>query len=628
MKKIERMYADLRNVTYLKPSPDGTKILYGVSGADLAADKNLSWIWLYDIKTGLSRQLTFAGRQSGADWLDDDTIFYTEGKEGKTAFYSLSLAEREAKPMFELDIPGAVAALLAPEKFIICGLKNSSDPGDGKNELYDVYDEYPYHADGRGYVNKMRNGLWIWEKGELKEITGRLFQANQMMNSRAGLMVTEDKKRVYYLGCEVTTVFSHIQDVYVYDVEKDESTLIFKNEEYDLYGGFEFGGRVYMRGSARTSDPGIATAVDKIISFDLQGNDPKIELVPDASIGGFAPFGDRMLLVYNEHDRSNVYGWLPGSEPELICSPRHFVRGGLYPCTDGIYYVGAAPMKVGELVRIKNGKDEAVTDLTSEELRGYDISPNEPLSVKADEGHIIHGWVVKPHGYVPGKKYPGLLMIHGGPQSAYLDTLNVSMQRYAEAGYFVFFCNPRGSTNYGIKYMDLKLDFGDIDYRDLMDFTDAVLKAYPEIDPDRLGVTGGSYGGYMSNWIIGHTDRFKAAIPQRSISNWISMFGCTDINSYVKSDQGGTPWDDFDVLWAHSPLKYANNFKTPTLLLQNERDYRCPVEQAEQMLTALIEHGVPCRMVLFHNASHGVMSPCQKMINDKEIISWLDKYVK
>jgi acylaminoacyl-peptidase len=108
----------------------------------------------------------------------------------------------------------------------------------------------------------------------------------------------------------------------------------------------------------------------------------------------------------------------------------------------------------------------------------------------------------------------------------------------------------------------------------------------------------------------------------------VSLFGCTDTYYFTKWSEGGTPWDGFDELWKHSPLKYANNFKTPTLLLQNERDYRCPVEQAEQMLTALIERGVPCRMVLFHNASHSVMKPSQKMINDREIISWLDKYVK
>ncbi len=628
MKQIERMYADIRNVAFLEPSPNGTKILYGVSGADLAKDRMQNWLWLYDIKTRKSRQLTFAGCESGGGWLDDDTIFYTEGKEGKTAFYSLSIFERQAKPMFELDIPGAEAVCLGPDKFVICGLKNISEPGEGKNELYDIYDEYPYHYDGRGYVNKMRTGLWIFEKGELKPITGKNFHANQKMNSGAGPIVSPDKKRVYFYGGDIDVIDSPTPDIYVYDVEKGESTLLYKNETHQFMTGFEFEGRAYFLGYKVAPDLGADFLTEQIISVAAGESGCRVELSPEDTVDNAVACGDRILVIFGEHDRSNIYSWMPGSEPELLCSPRHYVKSDLFPCADGIYYVGAAPMKVNELVRIKFGRDEAVTDLTSEELRGYEISPNEPLSVRSDEGHIIHGWVMKPHGYVSGNKYPGLLMIHGGPQSAYLDTLNVSMQRYAEAGYFIFFCNPRGSTNYGHDYMDVVLKYGITDYKDIMNFTDAVLKAYPEIDPDRLGVTGGSYGGYMSNWIVGQTDRFKAAVPQRSISNWVSLFGCTDTYYFTKWSEGGTPWDGFDELWKHSPLKYANNFKTPTLLLQNERDYRCPVEQAEQMLTALIERGVPCRMVLFHNASHSVMKPSQKMINDREIISWLDKYVK
>jgi len=201
------------------------------------------------------------------------------------------------------------------------------------------------------------------------------------------------------------------------------------------------------------------------------------------------------------------------------------------------------------------------------------------------------------------------------------------MQSFAAAGYFVFFCNPHGSSNYGRQYMDLDNKYGTIDYNDLMAFTDAVLKAYPSIDPNRLGVTGGSYGGYMTNWIIGQTGRFRAAASIVSISNWVSMFGCTDIPFFVTDGQGGTPWDGMENLWEHSPLKYSGSVSTPTLFLQNQEDYRCPVEQAEQMFTALLMRDVPTRMVLFHKASHGNITPLQRKRRLSEIVAWFDKYL-
>ncbi len=628
MKKIVSMFSDVRNVTYIKPSPDGEKVLFGVSGADLASDRSREWIWLYDIRSGAFRQLTFSGEQKKGGWLDDETIFFVEHRPGKTAFFSLSLNCRSAEPMFEVDISGAEAECIGRDKFVILGRRRDSDPGDGQNELYSVYDEYPWHIDGMGYSNKIRSGIWIWENGELKEVTGRLFQTNQVANSRMGLILSEDKKRIYFFGQKVERFTKPAPDFYVYDIEKQETSLLFKNGRYGFSGGFEYKGRVYLVANISLIGEKQDFSASDIISAAPGDGRWRLELAPDQTVGGLWRGKDGLILVLNEHDKSNIYSWTPGGEPELLCSPEHFVRGAVCPCADGLYYVGSAPMKVRELVRLKDGKDESVTDLTSEELKGYEISPNEPIAVQSDEGHVIYGWVVRPHGYLPGKKYPGLLMIHGGPQSAYLDVLDVSMQRYAAAGYFVFFCNPRGSTNYGREYMDLRLKYGTVDFKDIMDFTDGVLRAYPDIDPDRLGATGGSYGGFMCNWIVGHTDRFKAVISQRSISNWFTKYCCTDISYAAKWGQGGTPWDEPELIWEHSPLKYANNFKTPTLLLQNENDNRCPVDQAEQMLTALIERGVPCRMVLFHNASHGVMSPAQTVKKDEEVIGWLDKYVK
>lgn len=199
-------------------------------------------------------------------------------------------------------------------------------------------------------------------------------------------------------------------------------------------------------------------------------------------------------------------------------------------------------------------------------------------------------------------------------------------------GYFVFFCNPRGSEGKGNAFADIRGIYGTIDYEDIMKFTDIVLEKYTNIDKDRVGVTGGSYGGFMVNWIIGHTDRFKCAASQRSISNWIDDFGTTDIGYYFNPDElGGDVCSGFDKLWEQSPLKYANNAKTHTLFIHSEEDYRCYQSQAFQMFTALKYYGIESRICLFKGENHELSrsgKPKHRLRRLKEITDWFEKYLK
>ena len=204
------------------------------------------------------------------------------------------------------------------------------------------------------------------------------------------------------------------------------------------------------------------------------------------------------------------------------------------------------------------------------------------------------------------------------------------MQYWAGKGYFVFFCNPKGSDGGDNAFADIRGGYGDVDYKNLMAFADAVLAAYPAIDPKQVCETGGSYGGFMTNWIIGHTDRFCACASQRSISNWLSFCGVSDIGSYFAPDQtAGDLYDDPAALWAQSPLKYAKNVKTPTLFIHSDEDYRCPLEQGLQMFSALIDRGVPARLCLFHGENHELSrsgKPLHRLRRLKEITDWFDTY--
>jgi dipeptidyl aminopeptidase/acylaminoacyl peptidase len=205
------------------------------------------------------------------------------------------------------------------------------------------------------------------------------------------------------------------------------------------------------------------------------------------------------------------------------------------------------------------------------------------------------------------------------------------MQLWANMGYFVFFCNPKGSDGRDNEFMDIRGHYGETDYQNLMDFTDAVLEKYPQINRQKVCVTGGSYGGFMTNWIIGHTDRFCCAASQRSISNWLSFYGVSDIGWFFVPDQcNGDIYRNPMDLWDHSPLKYAANVKTPTLFIHSDEDYRCPLEQGLQMYTALMDRGVESRMCVFHGENHELSrsgKPKHRVRRLQEITDWFEDHV-
>jgi dipeptidyl aminopeptidase/acylaminoacyl peptidase len=236
-----------------------------------------------------------------------------------------------------------------------------------------------------------------------------------------------------------------------------------------------------------------------------------------------------------------------------------------------------------------------------------ELAKVERIPYKSTDGWAIDGFLVKPVGWQPGKKYPMVLSVHGGPAGQYGVDWYHEFQVYAGKGWAVFFCNPRGSTGYGQKFeRGIVNNWGGMDYQDVMAGVDAALKQNPWIDQDRLGVTGGSYGGFMTNWILGHTNRFKAAVTLRSVSNFISDDGTRDGAYGHEDDFDGFLFDDFDQYWSASPLKYAKNVKTPTLVLHSDNDYRVPIEQGEQWFRALRHYGVNAEFVIFPRENHNL----------------------
>jgi dipeptidyl aminopeptidase/acylaminoacyl peptidase len=278
------------------------------------------------------------------------------------------------------------------------------------------------------------------------------------------------------------------------------------------------------------------------------------------------------------------------------------------------------------------GQSSLLHSPNSELLGKIDLGTIEEVWFKGAAGNDLQGWIVKPPDFDPKKSYPSILEIHGGPQTQYGHFFMHEFYYLASKGYVVYFCNPRGGKGYGDEHTRaIWGDWGGADYADLMGWADFMEKQ-PYIDPQRMGVTGGSYGGYMTVWIIGHTQRFKAAVTQRCVSNFLSMWGSSDFN-WVFQHQvcARQPFFDFEKFWSMSPIAYIGNAKTPTKVIHNEFDLRCPIEQGEQVFVALKSLGVATEMVRFPDEFHGLSRTGRtdrRIVRLNHISAWFDQYMK
>ena len=262
-------------------------------------------------------------------------------------------------------------------------------------------------------------------------------------------------------------------------------------------------------------------------------------------------------------------------------------------------------------------------------LRSLRLVLPEDLNFSSFDGTQIQGWLIRPPGCSSDRKCPLILSIHGGPHGMYGWSFNPTFQVYVARGYAVLYLNPRGSSGYGQKFSDGTInEWGGGDYRDLMAGVDEALRRNTWIDSDRLGVTGGSYGGFMTNWIITQTPRFRGAVAVASLSNLISFYSTSLYQDLIHAEFGGFPWDNFDVLWQWSPLRYVRQVQTPTLFIHGENDNDVHITQAEEMYMALKRRGVDTILVRYPREGHGLREPKHRIDALERTIAWFDRYVK
>ncbi|WP_157150278.1 S9 family peptidase [Brachyspira sp. SAP_772] len=647
-------------------SKDNKNLVFVKSNQDYEKNNYISDAFIYNIEKNKIYKLTSVKDVSLVSWLNNDTIIFKsslrdeELKNKKdeefidySLFYSININGGEAESLFNIELEVVDLYSIDANNFLIKAIYDINREKKRKEDNYlewakeeadyEVFDEIPFWVNNVGITNKKRERLYHYNKKEnkLTSITDDYSNVNSFKykNGKVLCIINSFKDKA------PTTTELRLYDIN--DINNIREKVIIDSNKYAIY----FADFV-IDNDNKEKIISVMTDMKKYglnenSSFYLIDENNNINLVyhydnglgnmigTDSSYGGgkdIRVYKDKIYFVCTENENAHIKCLDLKGNINTITSKQGAVNCFDVSNNDNIYFIGFRDLKLEEIYFINNGLEKQLTFFNEDVLKEKSLSIPEKISFKTNNNFEIEGWVLKPINYDENKKYPAILDIHGGPKTAYGEIFFNEMQVWANMGYFVFFCNPRGSEGKGNAFADIRKIYGTIDYEDIMKFTDVVLEKYTNIDKSKLGVTGGSYGGFMVNWIIGHTDRFKCAISQRSISNWIDDFGTTDIGYYFNPDElGGDVCSGFDKLWEQSPLKYANNAKTPTLFIHSEEDYRCYQTQAFQMFTALKYYGVESRICLFKGENHELSrsgKPKHRLRRLEEITNWFEKYLK
>ncbi len=655
MKKI--MIEDLNCIVSASDavySPDGQSVAFVVAGTDQKENNYKRNLWLK--RDGEVKQLTFSGKDDAFCWQDDKTILFPTERakadeaadlEEKTCFYRLDITGGEAQKAFELA--KTVMFFRQAEPGVYClGIKEdrhalpvlADNEQQRKEELdYHVIDEIPLWGNGKGFIAGQRTALYLYKEadGSLKRLTPEYMDV-------ADVDICGSKVLCY--GKEWKELIENTDSVILYDLESGEATTIAEQGTYMISSVCFWNDEIIM--TATDMKPYGTGQYHDFYRY-ADGKWEKIcasnrllglDIMTDCNYGGGKSrvIDNGRLYVIGQCGHNDSIFELVKAEDGSYELKEVFAWRGLISgmdCQDGQFvFTGMAKDGCAELYEIREGKAVKLTSLNDKFLKEHFVAKTKYIPFVNEAGIQIDGWVLEPEGFDPEDAdtlYPGVLEIHGGPRCTYGEVFFHEMQSFVSQGWFVFFCNPRGSEGYGEEFADLRGKYGTIDYEDLMAFTDHVLTLYPQIDKTHLGACGGSYGGFMCNWIEGHTDRFAAIASQRSISNWVSDFGCSEIGvTFNPNEMCSTPWNEMEKMWEASPLKYAHNAKTPILFIHSMCDYNCTLDQGVQMFTAMKYFGVPSRMCLFEGENHSLSrtgKPRHRMRRLQEMADWFAKYL-
>jgi len=645
----------LKSVTNPHISPNGKEAVFVRTHIEEEDNKYVANLYHIDLETSEITQWTHGkDRVSSPTWsADGKQLAFLSNREEKNQVYILSAKGGEAKQLtsFENGVSSFLWSPCGQKVWVNAVVKEGKTFTDieekDENKKPEVYrvTTMKYQMDGIGLLPQDS----YQQIGVVEIETGEVTQFTEGNHQHALHAVSHDgEKLVMGVNRKENQDHEFNQPLYIVDVKTKEETVLVDED------GF-YGGSTYSYDNRYIAYVGAPPTYQNTTQPELYIYDTEDGSRMCLTEGVDAPVGDHVVADHQQGDDAPAVVWTKDNHLYFQLSTMGDVRlyfasldGGVYPASqenehiygydvskDGEFAVVAVSNAVspGELYKqtIATGQREPLTSFNEEYLDEVALIEPESIVYKGAKDWDVHGWLMKPAGYEAGEQYPLVINIHGGPFAMYANTFTHEMQLLAAQGYGVLYLNPRGSHGYSQEFVNaVRGDYGGADYEDIMAGLDYAIAENDWIDADRLGVIGGSYGGFMTNWIVGHTNRFKAAVTQRSISNWISFFGVSDVGYYFNDWQHGADMNDVDKLWAISPLKYAKDIETPLLIIHSEDDYRCPIEQAEQLYITLKSMNKETEFVRIPDSDHNLTRsglPNLRIASLNEITNWLAKYL-
>ncbi len=650
--KVETLLR-LHRISDPQISPDGNVIAYAVVSPNLEANTKPSQIWTVPINGGNPRQITHGGSQNSRPrWSPDGKrVAYISNRGGSSQVWTIAPDGSDARQITKISTeadgevwaPDGKHLLFVSDVYPDCKEDNCNEQRDAKRAASKTKQHLVQRLLYRHWTawkDDKRSHLFVVpaEGGVAMDLTPGDYDVPPFsLGDPDGYAFSPDGKEVVFTSNhDEVEATSTNNDLFLRSLAPlRDARKITTNPGSDTSPVYSPDGKwIAYRAQLRA---GLESDRFRLMLYDrVSGKITNLTENYDRWVLSITWSPDsRTLYFVTEDEGTHPVMSVPvsGGQPRKVIEGAANDDVSVTPDGKTLVFTRASVQRPNEICAAPaaGGPVHAVTNMNAELLEGVELTPAEVFWFTGAAGAKVHGLLVRPPNFDASKKYPVMVFLHGGPETALNDAWSFrwNAQTFAGAGYVVVMINRRGSTGFGQKFIDeIIQDWGGKPYEDIMKGVDYVLAKYPFADGTRMNASGGSYGGYMANWIAGHTDRFKCIVSHSGLFNLASMYGATEELWFPEAEFGGTPWENPQVYRKWSPSEYVKNFKTPTLVIHGDLDYRVPVGEGMQMFTALQKMKVPSEYLNFPDEGHWIGKPQNSLLWYQTVIGWWDRWQK
>ncbi len=644
---VEDLYKTQR-LSQLMVSPDGKKAAFVVKEFEMQKNSGRSSIWMTYLKSGEYKRLTNSkGSDWAPRWLSSKRLAFLSTRGGSPQIWSIPIGGGEAQQLTDLPVSvgnfaiakggkfAAVQAEVYPECRTMACNKEKIDAKNTSGIKARIYDRLLYRIWDTWRDERVGHVLWVplSGQGEARDLTPGNWQTPPLdLGGHMDLSIAPNGKEVAFTAnTTVNPAWNTNNDVFVVPVNGGEPRSVTKrNKACDAEPIYSPNGKfiayVAMKRPGFEADRRVLTLYNRRTKKSLPLTDNL-----DRSVGEFSWSHDSKSIVFNAWDQGHLAIYrvsVPSGLTTRLVGEHTNTNPQYCDHSTKVAFLRQTMSTPKELfVSANTGTDvRQISRINAPLLEQIEMGQHEEFEFRGAGGDKVHGFLLKPPGFDAKKKYPLLMLIHGGPQGAFGDNFHPrwNMQMFATPGFVVAAVNFHGSSGYGQKFTDsVSGDWGGKPYEDIMLGVDHVSEKYSFVDGENVSAAGASYGGFMINWILGHTDKFKSLVSHDGVYDQVSMYGSTEELWFPEWELKGTPWTNPEIYKKFSPSAYADEFKTPTLVIHGEHDYRVPYTQGLQLFTALQRQGIESKLLFFPDENHFVQKPKNARLWWNTVLTWL-----